>query len=179
MIVTGYQTLEDKNNVDYFEQNGPHKCTSGSSWLGFGYYFWDTEMEWAHNWGRSKYREYVIFQAKLRIDESTFDLYGNVEHQRLALEWRSEILKKYLKTDASTLTVFNIIEYAKKWAKFDETYYSIRAADYPPKQTKIPFIQGGREFAILGGIRVQHCLINKKNLISHSFRISYPEKYLV
>ena len=129
-------------------------------------------------WGKTRYREYVIFLAKLRIDEFTFDLLGSVEHKLLVARWKAEILNRYPKTDANTITIFSIIEYAKKWAKFDQTYNSIRAVDYPPSHTKVPFLRGGTEFAIIGD-RVQHCLLNKKNLISHSFRILYPEKYLI
>ena len=48
MIVTGYYTLENKDNFDEIEVDGPFDCTHKGAWLGTGSYFWDTNIDWAH-----------------------------------------------------------------------------------------------------------------------------------
>ena len=45
-----FQTLEDRNNPDEVESQGPFICTN-NPWLGKGYYFWDTFLDLAHWWG--------------------------------------------------------------------------------------------------------------------------------
>ena len=42
-----FQTLEDRNNPDEVESQGPFICTN-NPWLGKGYYFWDTFLDLAH-----------------------------------------------------------------------------------------------------------------------------------
>ena len=84
MTVDGYQTLEDRNNITEVEQNGPFICNRTDAWLGTGYYFWDTNMEWAKNWGFNSYERrgqgYVIGHCKLNL-EKCFDIAGIVAHQ--------------------------------------------------------------------------------------------------
>ena len=41
-----FQTLEDRNNPDEVESQGPFICTN-NPWLGKGYYFWDTFLDLA------------------------------------------------------------------------------------------------------------------------------------
>ena len=40
-----YQTLENRNNPDQIEEQGPFLCNRKSAWLGEGYYFWDSFIE--------------------------------------------------------------------------------------------------------------------------------------
>ena len=47
MVVEGYQTLEDKDNLDEVELDGPFPCRHKGAWLGFGSYLWDTRVDWA------------------------------------------------------------------------------------------------------------------------------------
>ncbi|MBK9689303.1 MAG: hypothetical protein IPO65_16695 [Saprospiraceae bacterium] len=51
VIKTVYQTLENRGNQDYVENNGPFLCSRNNAWLGNGYYFWDSFIENAHWWG--------------------------------------------------------------------------------------------------------------------------------
>ena len=37
MIIKVYQTLEDRNNIEYIETNGPFKCERPDACLGHGY----------------------------------------------------------------------------------------------------------------------------------------------
>ncbi len=177
MTYTGYQTLEDRNNPDYFEMNGPHRCTSNKTWLGVGYYFWDSEINWAHNWGKTQYKKHMIFEGKIKYDETVFDLFGNPIHRTSMWGWREELLLKNPKIREEDLTVYNILEFAKKRGGFETKYNAIRAADYPKEQTAVKFLPWRKEFTYIGVERVQFCLLNKNNLISHSFVVIYPEKY--
>jgi hypothetical protein len=58
-----YQTLEDRGNADDIENHGPFPCKWENTWLGRGYYFWDTFMNNAHWWGKSVTIPDVICEA--------------------------------------------------------------------------------------------------------------------
>ena len=176
MLTIGYHTLEDRDNVDAIENNGPIKCETKAAWLGFGYYFWDANEEWAHKFGRSRYPDnYMIFEGDISLNHETYDLFGNVRHK---LEFREawEILKDNGEFSADEMVrVADVIEYLKRINAFP--YNSIRAADNPDRQNVIYFGGQRGEFMFLNE-RVQICLISKKNLSLPSFRVIYPEQYL-
>ena len=77
-----YQTLEDRSNPDEIESYGPFKCRTATSWLGDGYYFWDSFLELAHFWGKnSTYSNYIICSAEAELnDGNCYDLVGNINH---------------------------------------------------------------------------------------------------
>jgi len=83
-VVTAYQTLEDKDNIDEIELDGPFECRRSDAWLGFGYYLWDTNIEWAKSWGLTSYerkgKDYVIGRCEVDLSQSCFDLVGSVQH---------------------------------------------------------------------------------------------------
>ncbi|MCU0349270.1 MAG: hypothetical protein MUF43_00345 [Flavobacterium sp.] len=81
-IKTLFQTLEDRGNPDYVEKNAPFSCHWENTWLGDGYYFWDTFIENAHWWGEVRYKNnYIICKATCDFDSSIcFDLVGDTEH---------------------------------------------------------------------------------------------------
>lgn len=66
-----YQTLEDRDNVDYVEANGPFLGNVRDRWLGKGYYFWDTFIDAAHYWGFVSYKvkgkDYIIAKSEVDI----------------------------------------------------------------------------------------------------------------
>jgi|SRR6218665_2757928 len=174
MLILGYHTLENRDNVDAIESNGPVKCKTNAAWLGYGYYFWDTNDEWAHKFGRSRYQEnYMIFEGEINLNHETYDLFGNVKHK---LEFRKawEIMKENGKfSPEEMIRVADVIEYLKKINNFP--YNSIRAADNPAQQNVIPF-GGKRKESMVLNERVQICLVTKKNLSLPSFRVVHPEQ---
>jgi hypothetical protein len=176
MLTTGYHTLQDLDNVDKIEGDGPIKCETKAAWLGFGYYFWDANIDWAHKFGRSRYQsDYMVFEAEILLNNETFDLFGNVSHK---LEFREvwKLLKEKGAPDMkSDIRVADVLEYIKRYLKFP--YNSVRAADNPDRQNVIQFGGLHGEFMFLNE-RVQICLITKKNLSLPSFRVVYPEKYV-
>lgn len=176
MLTIGYHTLEDRDNVDHIENTGPIKCETSAAWLGYGYYFWDANDEWAHKFGKSRYPDnYMIFEADIAINTETYDLFGNVRHK---LEFREawEILKESGEFPPNEVThVADVIEYLKKIDNFP--YNSVRAADNPDRQNIIYFGGQRGEFMFLNE-RVQICLVIKKNLSLPSFRVVHPAHYL-
>lgn len=175
MITIGYHTLEDKGNVDEIEMSGPKPCYRPNAWLGDGYYFWDGDIDWAHDWGKN-YKEYMIFTAEIHIDELTYDLFGNTLQKKEFWEIVKKLVKKGKISKLEDVKVSWVIEYIKKHIGFD--YNSIRAADYPQKAFKLSFGGNRSEFMYVNE-RVQICLISKKNLTSSSFKAIYPEEYII
>lgn len=70
MNVAVYQTLDDRGNPEEIENHGPYECRGGNSWLGPGFYFWDTHIQLGHWWGDTVYgNSYVVCKAVLNLDE--------------------------------------------------------------------------------------------------------------
>ena len=171
-IVIGYHTLEDRGNPQQILESGPKQCFNKSAWLGYGYYFWDTEIKWAHSWLKG---DYMIFKANIEINEKTFDLLGNVQHTiDFGKHYKdlNQILKRLNKPNA---TVAQVIDYMKRKTDFSKNYNSIRAYD-EPKNEQYYYRTNSRESFYLNK-RVQICLIDKTNLSLQTFSIEYPEKY--
>ncbi len=176
MIIKGYHTLEDRDNYLQVEFNGPGKCIDKRAWLGHGYYFWDSDIDIAHTWGKNCYGQecYYIFEGDITIDDETFDLYGRVTHKMELIAAYDAIIASGL-LDEDSITVSDIIEYLKKIGAFP--YTAIRAADIPKRHFKISF-GGKRGEYMIANERVQVCLIVKKSLNLQSFRCIYPEEYV-
>ena len=62
---TIYQTLENRDNADEVERDGPFLCNRKNAWLGTGYYFGDTFVELAGGGGRAT--KGIIWSAGLRL----------------------------------------------------------------------------------------------------------------
>lgn len=182
MVVEVFQTLEDKDNIDEVELDGPFFCHKKGAWLGFGCYLWDTRMEWAIDWGNFAYTKYnmdfIIGRTWVDISRDCFDLFGNVKHQSDFQEIIKVMIEsKKIKHDEEFI-VANVIEFMKKMNLF--AFKSIRAADMRNVKKyyfRVDKITGTtREYMVINQ-RVQICVINKKDVISHPFRVIYPEKY--
>lgn len=177
-VVTAYQTLEDRDNIDQIEMEGPYKCTRSNAWLGHGYYFWDTNMKWAIEWGKNSYekitKDFVIGQCRVDLSTNCFDLLGSVADQ-LAFEEAINALKESGKLNPNPrLLVPNIIQFMKNAGIFN--YKSIRSYDIPNPVFKVLYRKGS-EYLILNQ-RVQICVIKKENVLLRPFSVIYPEKYL-
>lgn len=179
MIITAYQTLEDKDNLDEIETDGPYECRRDDAWLGYGYYFWDTNMEWAIAWGENSYKrknkEYLIGRCLLDLSKDCFDLMGNVSHQQDILQ-TIEVLKESGKLkENSKLILPNIISYLKLKGLFP--YKSIRANDNYSKVVQMHFNERKWEYMFINQ-RVQVCVIDVKEVILRPFKVIYPDKYI-
>lgn len=189
-MITGYHTVEDRNNPEVILMEGPFRCEREDAWLGHGYYFWDTNILWAHDWGvqncnkrKSPWKGgYVICQADIENSpEVLFDLVGNVQHQ---MEFEEMI--KLLEADESYQQqrplVAEVILFMAERGFFP--YKCIRAADNPPKIVEIDFRPPRNQAHpsdrphMRIGQRVQICLLEISDLTLQDFSIVFPEKYL-
>lgn len=184
MIVEAFQTLEDKDNIDIVELDGPFPCTHKGAWLGYGCYLWDTRFDWAIDWGHiaytSKQKVFIIGRTWIDITKECFDLMGNVQHQFDFQEIIKVMIEsKKIKRDEDAI-VANVIEFMKTKGLFP--FKSIRAADMRnvkkyyfriDSKTGIP-----KEYMMINQ-RVQICVIKKKDVLLRSFEVVYPEKYKV
>ncbi len=105
-----YQTLENRGtNLNKLVSEGPYLCNWENSWLGDGYYFWDTFIENAHWWGQEirKYPNgYIICKAICDYsDESCFDLAGNTEHLKMLKDTYDFMKKEGLLTTKPLWTI--------------------------------------------------------------------------
>lgn len=177
---TIFQTLENRENPDDIENQGPFLCTR-KPWLGKGYYFGDTFIELAHWWGRQGYDgNYVICQSQIDYNpEDIFDLVGDTEQ---ISEFRNyvKILKECYKGEF--LTVGFVIEHMKRTMK-SFTYSVILAnpidtvkCDSELKALRLPFVFHNSAYLDMVP-PIQLCIIDKKYIGKNNFRIIHPVEY--
>lgn len=183
MNVVVYQTLDDRDNPDEIELHGPYECRGGASWLGYGYYFWDTHIQLGHWWGDTVYEgNYVICKAVVELtEENCFDIYGNGQH-RMEFEDTLKGLKKIDNEDE--ITVARVLSFLKKMQKW--SFGAIRVLGmnsfkrYEAKRglywDEIKFTVGRKPFLDLYP-PVQICIICKQSCNLRKWEIVYPQKY--
>jgi hypothetical protein len=180
MTITAYQTLEDRDNLDHVEMEGPFACTHRGSWLGSGYYFWDTNMDWAINWGKTAYEsrgnEYFIGRCQLDLSKDCFDLVGNVAHWKDLLEVFDVFTKSKKIRNQEKIILPNVIQFMKNNGLFP--FKSIRASDMHRNVRRIHFRNDRGEYMIINQ-RVQVCVIDRQEVLIRPFSIVFPEKYLL
>lgn len=170
--LTLYQTLKDKGNNTYILDNGPFLCNWENTWLGSGYYFWDTLVQNAHWWGKIRYgNKYIISSAQCDFNtELCFDLYGDMEHLSAFTEVRDFLLEKEEYT-IETLTVARVINYLISLDMFH--YEAVRAYGVHSKRgkpEKVLFETGKRQF-LNTSPAVQLCLYKKTSLNLREYTI--------
>lgn len=176
-----YQTLEDRNNPDVVENQGPFLCNRKDVWLGIGYYFWDSFIENAHWWGKegARYKNYFICESSFELNERCFDLYDNSEHIK---DFRGAIeeLKKQKLYDEKKTTVTRVIEFLKRINNFP--FEAIRARGELSKSKNsnffniIQFNQNKPQYLDLCPA-IQICFINKNTSNRKGFKIVFPSEY--
>lgn len=188
-IKTVYQTLEDRGgDLDKLEEEGPYPCDWRNSWLGDGYYFWDSFVENAHWWGKEvrQYPDgYIICKAICDYDsEKCFDLVGNTDH--LTKIWQVFQYMKSQNLANKTTTVSKILNFMMKKSGFH--YEASRVCgmlvrkpnseftfkqnfEYNPKKPKFQYMEYKPP--------IQICFYQKKNFNLRDFRVIYPDEYVV
>lgn len=180
-MVDAYQTLEDRDNIDHVEASGPFQCTRPDAWLGFGYYFWDTNMDWAKEWGFNSFerkgKQYIIGKCVVDITNQCFDLIGSVAHQMELMDVLETMKESGKFKQYHRRVLPNVIEYMKSKGIFP--YKSIRAGDVTNKVVKLHFSKSEerREYMLINQ-RVQICVIERKDVVLPPFTVVYPEIYL-
>lgn len=126
-----YQTLKNKNNHKEVLSHGPYLCNRSDAWLSEGYYFWDTFIENAHDWGMLVYKEkkYYIFQAMCYLsNEVCFNLcepyFMNIFKEVVEQLSRNRISKK-------DMLVAEVIDYmrfeAQDVVEFHKKFIAVKA----------------------------------------------------
>lgn len=182
---TLYQTLEDRGNPDYIEANAPFLCKWRNTWLGEGYYFWDTFIENAHWWGEVRYgNTYVICKATCDYDPlNCFDLVGDTEHM-LDFNKTIEFLRSQKLINDDT-TVARVLEFLKtKTGSFNYEairVYGIKSISehkeaYKKYRHRLIFELSKPQYLDYKPA-IQICLFKKNSLNLRDIKIEYPDEY--
>lgn len=185
----GFHTVRDTDNADWIERNAPFKCTRSDAWLSQGYYFWDKDIDRAHQWGRFAYinneqaKSYVILRAELTLSRM-FDLVGDRDHQRQMQDF-IEVLKKddpnWKGKEPPLGKVLALIRYrAAKTRPELFPYDSVRAQDHPKPYNRhfVNRMNKGIDNLIDLNPRIQICVFEKSDATLHDIRIVFPEHYI-
>lgn len=184
-IKTLYQTLKDKGNPDYIEDNAPFLCNWGNAWLGEGYYFWDTFIENAHWWGEVRHTtNYIIYKAECDFTtELCFDLVGETEHM---LDFDESInFMKFKGLINEKTTVSRVITFLKEKVpgfNFEAIrVYGIKSiSDYNEEYKKYKhrlIFELKKPQYLDYKPAIQLCLFKKNSLNLRNFKIEFPDEY--
>lgn len=175
-----YQTLEDRDNVDYVEANGPFQCDIKDRWLGKGYYYWDTFINSAHFWGYVSYRkynkDYIIAKSVVTLHpDRTLNLIESDDLQKFT-SWINEYELTYPEKEVTIERVITHIQnvmgktfpYTAIKALFID---SINRAEYQDR-----IYPNGKAYLDLQP-PIQVCIINKSIIGQDNFKVVYPVNY--
>ena len=176
-----YQTLEDCDNVDYVEANGPFLGNQRDRWLGRGYYYWDTFINSAHFWGRVSYlnagKGYIIAHSEISLPpEKVLNLLEPSDLIMFAA-WRDEYVKTFPKSKA---TIEKVLTHAENIMGENFPYIAIRAEfrdciniqDYQDR-----IFPNGRAYLDLKP-PIQICIKDRNVIGKDNFKVIYPECYM-
>lgn len=177
-----YQTLEDRDNVDYVEANGPFPGNVRERWLGEGYYYWDTIIDAAHYWGivsyKNKGKGYIIAKSEVNIPKE--NLLNLLEPEQIVMfsRWRDSYAKTFPK---STVTVEKVLKHAENIMGVAFPYVAIKAEfkdcfKYKEYQDRIYPTPSGRAYLDMKP-PVQVCIRKKSIIGSDNFKVIYPIEY--
>ena len=158
-IVDGYHTAKNLGTKESIEKKAPFFCSSKDAWLGTGYYYWDRDINLAHEWGKNFCdNNYVIVHNKLNL-VNCFDLVGTPDHKKTLLKIKNEFIAKG-KLNENDIKISVLIEYLRQNDLFP--FLTIRAEDRYREKTK--FVKNKHEFTFLDS-RIQICVINKTKVL--------------
>lgn len=184
MNLTLYQTLENRDNPEEIENEGPFPCDRLDAWLGTGYYFWDSHIELAHWWGikNPKIEEYIICSALVTKSEKLFDLLEGAFRKQLT-EAARMILEDGLAT-IEDLIVPDIIDYLYEEGVFND-YEAIRAygvdslSEEKSPDSVLRFKFSYKTIAYLDMLPpIQLCLFKRKSLSLRNYKVVFPDYYV-
>ena len=178
-VKTVYQTLEDRGTDDAdLIENGPYICKWPNTWLGDGYYFWDTFIENAHWWGKRRNFNggYIICEAICDSQsERLFDLFGDLDHLRAFKSAFQSAKSNGKATKKTTAKVF--LEFLRAETEFD--FDAIRVNGMKSKRTTSVsqiFFEHNKPQHLELTPAVQICFFEKNSLNLRDFRINSKHK---
>ncbi|MGM0579762.1 MAG: hypothetical protein ACQETL_03725 [Bacteroidota bacterium] len=177
-----YQTLEDRDtDLDKLELNGPYKCNWDNSWLGEGYYFWDSFIENAHWWGETRRYSngYIICKAECNFnDNKCFDLVGNTNHL-MQIRETFQLMEKEGLANKHT-TVKRIIEFLQRTKNFPFSatrVYGLKSKNFHSKFGLNLIFEENRKAVFDVIPTIQICFYKKGSLNLRNYKIIYPDDY--
>lgn len=181
MKTIGHHTCSKKNGNAFVLAYSPFLSEYNESgkalkFLGSGYYFWDDNIEMAHNWGRVHFHcNYYIIECELHLKSEIFlDLVGNRSH----LRYFKQLIKKFEEYgfSRSKWTIGAFIEFLKSKEKDMPGIFpfkAIRSIDnsvIPKNKNTIQFVDNKPNYTNLDP-RLVICLIEKNDVILQSKKI--------
>lgn len=181
-----FQTLQDRGNPDHVETHGPFPCSWNNTWLGTGYYFWDTFKINAHFWGQTRYAgSYIICEAQCEFTiERCLDLVGSTEH--LLIFDEAVRLMESRRLVVEITTVARVIEFMKTMMK-TFVYEAVRVygvnsvsgSRYPQFVNRIKFEEDENKNQYLDiSPAIQICIFKKNGLSLKGYKIIHPTDYI-
>lgn len=181
-----FQTLENRGTKSIeLEQNGPYSCNWDNSWLGDGYYFWDTFIDNAHWWGNEvrKYEKgYIICKAECDFNSiDCLDLHGDLEQLKefkdayelmLAngVVTKETTVKNFLAKLKGQTTIFNNFKAIRVNGLRSKNHNSIYAINFLFEKDKWQY------FEMVPAVQI--CFFKKSALNLRNYKIVYPECYI-
>jgi hypothetical protein len=111
---------------------GPIPCKKNNAWLGFGYYFWEEEID-AIQWGHKSKKGtgyFEIYQAEIDCD-GVLDTVFNEDHYRFWLKQIEKAATFITKMTGIKANLKEINEYFRDKAKWSEVTNGVMFQDLP------------------------------------------------
>lgn len=182
MKILGHHTVEDRDNADDVEKEGGFKCTSKDAFLGVGYYFWDDHLEYAHHWGHTRYPGgYMICESQMEFhDDIFFDLVGSRTDQIYLQDVWERLQAKHNCKNWPIGRFIELLKQLNETNAYRDIFAQkvIRAVNNSVNlfRNDVVFSTKNSSRTNLSPIYIV-CIIEKRPIIFHTFRIIYPEFY--
>ena len=172
--------MEDRDNVDYVEANGPFLGNIRNRWLGKGYYYWDSFINSAHFWGMVSYvyynKHYIIAKSELTLPPNqTLNLLEPSDLQKL-ITWIEEY-KQTFSTESTTIE--KVLTHAQNIMGATFPYIAIRALFIDcinKKEYQNRISLNGKAYLDLQP-PIQVCIRDKTVIGKDNFKVIYPANY--
>lgn len=179
-----FQTLDTRYEIDKTESQGPVKCTKESNaWMGFGYYFWEDDIDLAHGWGDRHYNgvDYCICKTTILYNENKcLDLVHVPAHKKKFREICSEIKEKNGYKKYEDILIAEVFDYLNKfnqpWMKNFEAVrvYGEKSFKNFIKQIRFDITKTRDQARLTLNPEIQWCLFNKNSMNRVGFDLVYP-----
>ena len=180
-----FQTLENRGtDIAKLQEEGPFPCKWDNTWLGDGYYFWDTLIENAHWWGEVRQFEkgYIICRAECDYNiNDCLDLHGDLEQLKLFKEAFELMIKNGVVT--KNTTVKNFLAKLRGQSIFFKKFTAIRvnginSKSYNSIYSAKFFFEKGKDRYLEMNPPVQICFFEKNSMNLRNYKVVFPE-YLI
>ncbi len=171
-----FQTLRHEK-IENIIKDGPYPCELTTSWLGVGYYFWDSFIELSHAWGNTAKgmdMGYVVTSTTFKIDDKCLNLVDNYFHLKQLINSITYIKENKI-FQPKDLTLKNVITYMLKNNIADFRSIRIYGINSLPNYTQrfnILNIQKKDFQPYINLIPpIQICIINKEDINKDNYKI--------